>query len=277
MRILITGASGFVGRHLEKLLEISGYEFYHLVRNKKGFYNEFIWDFKGPLPEGIPVCDVIVHLAAYVDFSSNLDIDQYKVNTVSTLRLAAHAKEHGAYFIFASTAGVHGTQYPLITKDTPIAPENHYAMSKYLAEEQLKALGVNHSILRIGGVYGLDGAPHLGLNKAISDAVYRNEPPVLRGTGKAKRNYICVLDVAQWIESLTRRYGHEKGNIEETLYLCSTEIMTIEEYLQAISDIVLKNGEIIRTEGADAMDMIINPSKPPFSLRTFRGYLESLI
>ena len=174
-------------------------------------------------------------------------------------------------------AGVHGTQYPLITKDTPIAPENHYAMSKYLAEEQLKALGVNHSILRIGGVYGLDGPPHLGLNKAISDAVYRNEPPVLRGTGKAKRNYICVLDVAQWIESLTRRYGHEKGNIEETLYLCSTEIMTIEEYLQAISDIVLKNGEIIRTEGADAMDMIINPSKPPFSLRTFRGYLESLI
>jgi len=159
MRILITGASGFVGRHLEKLLEISGYEFYHLVRNKKGFYNEFIWDFKGPLPEGIPVCDVIVHLAAYVDFSSNLDIDQYKVNTVSTLRLAAHAKEHGAYFIFASTAGVHGTQYPLITKDTPIAPENHYAMSKYLAEEQLKALGVNHSILRIGGVYGLDGPP----------------------------------------------------------------------------------------------------------------------
>ena len=116
MRILITGASGFVGRHLEKLLEISGYEFYHLVRNKKGFYNEFIWDFKGPLPEGIPVCDVIVHLAAYVDFSSNLDIDQYKVNTVSTLRLAAHAKEHGAYFIFASTAGVMEPNIPSLPK-----------------------------------------------------------------------------------------------------------------------------------------------------------------
>lgn len=277
MRILITGASGFIGRHLEKLLKSSGYEIFRLVRNAKGKGNEFVWNFKSNIPLKLPACDVIIHLAACVDFGANLNIAQYDANTISTLKLAAYAQKHNAYFIMASTAGIHGIKYPLIDDKTPIDPQNHYAVSKYLAEEAVKTFANNHSILRIGGIYGLDGPSHLGLNKAINNAIYKKEPPVLYGTGKAKRNYICVLDVASWIESLTRRYGREKGNIEETLYLCSTEIMAIEEYLQAISDIVLKNGKIIRTEGADAMDMVINPSKPPFSLRTFRGYLESLI
>lgn len=277
MKILITGSTGFVGKHLVKLLENNGYEIFHIVRDNKGFKNEFIWNFKGHLPMDLPKCDVIIHLAAYVYFGPDLNIEQYDINTVSTFRLLNYAKYHNAYFIFASMAGVHGSKYSTINRDTPIAPENHYAVSKYLAEEAVKTYIDNYSILRISGIYGIDGPSHLGLNKAISGAVYRKEPPVLRCSGSAKRNYICVLDVALWILSLIRKYKASNKKIKEILYLAGTEIMGIEEYLQTIADVVLKNGKMIRTGGNEATDWIVTPSEPFFNLRTFRGYLNSLI
>ena len=66
MRILTTGSTGFTGKCLLPMLEESGYEIYHLVRNKKEFKNEFVWDFISPLPEEVPPCDVVIHLAAIV-------------------------------------------------------------------------------------------------------------------------------------------------------------------------------------------------------------------
>ena len=184
MKILLTGSTGFVGKHLVKLLEENNYEVYRIVRENKGSENKHVWDFKGLLPS-IPECDIVVHLAAYVNFGADFNIEQYIVNTVSTLKLLNYAKTYNAYFIFASMVGVHGTKYPQVSSDTPIAPENHYAVSKYLAEQAIKTCSDNYSILRICGIYGIDGPPHLGLNKAISDAVYR-KGPILRGSGSAK-------------------------------------------------------------------------------------------
>jgi len=281
MKILISGASGFIGKHLNKRLEDKGYNVVHLVRKKKGFKNEFIWDFKGPLPEGIPICDAIVHLAAYVDFSLKLDIEQYNVNTVSTIKLSAYAKNYNAYFILASMAGVHGNRYIEIGKDTPLDPDNHYALSKYIAEEVVNTYLDDYSILRICGIYGIKGPSHMGLNKAITDAVCLKIPPVLNGTGKAKRNYICVSDVVLWIMDLLKKYEARKASetkrIYETLYLASPEIMNIKQYLQTIIDVVLPDEEIVMMEGEEASDMIVKPSIAPFRLQTFREYLVSLV
>lgn len=280
MKILITGTTSFVGKHLGKLLRDLGCEIVYLTRSKKGIYNEFIWDFKGPLPEGIPACDVIVHLAAHVDFSLKLDIAHYNVNTVSTIKLSAYAKSCNAYFILASTVGVHGSRYAEIGEDTPLAPENHYSVSKYLAEEIVKTYLDAYSILRICGIYGIDGPSHMGLNKAITDAVCLKTPTILSGTGEAKRNYICVSDVALWIMELLKKYearkASEANRTRETLYLASPEIMTIEQYLQTIMDVILPDKAIVRMEGKEASDMIVKPSTAPFRLKTFREYLVSL-
>ena len=281
MKILITGATGFTGKHLGSLLQDADCKIVYLTRSKQGFYNEFIWDFKGPLPDGIPVCDVIVHLAAYVDFSSKLDVEQYNINTVSTIKLSAYAKSCNAYFILASMVGIHGSKFTVIGEDTPIAPENHYAVSKYLAEEIVKTYVDVYSILRICGIYGINGPSHLGLNNAITDAVCLKSPPVLSGTGQAKRNYIYVSDVALWIMELLKKYearkASEANRTREILYLASTEIMTIEQYLQTIIDVILPDKEIVRMEGKETSDMIVKPSTAPFRLQTFREFLISLV
>ncbi len=276
MRILVTGASGFIGKHLTGMLEDGGYELVHLVRAEKGFENEFLWDFKGNLPEGLPACDAVVHLAAHVDFSLNLDIAQYDVNTVSTIKLSAYAKAQNAYFVMASMVGVHGSNYAMVDKDTPLNPENHYALSKYLAEEVVRTYVDNYSILRICGVYGLGGPAHLGLNTAISNAVREKKPPVLSGVGRAKRNYICVLDVDRWILYLIQRCETGKTS-RETLYIAGPEVLTIEQYLEIIVDTVLPGEDLVRAEGNNGKDFIVRSSLPPFEIRTFRSYINSLV
>ena len=280
MRILMTGSTGFVGKCLVKMLNGSSYEIWHLVRNRKGFKNEFVWDFVNSLPEEVPPCDIVVHLAAHADFSQDIEILQYNVNTVSTMKLAAYAKFHNAYFVFASMVGVHGTQFSTIDDSTPINPPNHYAMSKYLSEEVIKSYVDNYHILRICGIYGLDGPEHLGLNRAISNAIHNKVAPVLKGPGKAKRNYICVYDVAQLILFLVKK--HEsilnvgEASVREMLYLAGPEIMSIENYLELIVETILPGMELGRIDGPESQDLIVKASSVPFPQITFRQYLRFL-
>jgi len=280
MKILMTGSTGFNGKCLLPMLEDSGYEIWHLVRNRKGFENEFIWDFISPLPDDLPPCDIVIHLAAHVNFGQNLEIIQYNINTVSTIKLAAYSKDQKAYFIFASMIGVHGSKYTVIDENTPIKPENHYAVSKYLSETVIKTYLQNYSILRICGIYGLDGPEHLGLNRAINNAVYKKMAPALKGPGKAKRNYICVYDVARWILYLVNNYktmSHSlKPGIKEIIYLAGSEIMTVKEYLELITETILGGMELKMVDGPENQDVIVKASKAPFALLTFRQYLSTL-
>jgi UDP-glucose 4-epimerase len=280
MRILLTGGSGFTGRSLLPMLENSGFEVCHLVRKKKGYKEEFLWNFADDLPNGLPECAVVIHLAAYVNFGQTLEWAQYNVNTVSSLKLAAYAQSHDAYFILASIVSVHGLNSTIIDEKTPLNPDNNYALSKYLAEQVVKTFTKKYSILRIAGIYGLDGPEHLGLNKTISDAFYRKMKPTLVGPGKAKRNYICVHDVARWIlhlvQSFEERRELKKNSLKETLYFAGPEIMSIENYLEKVVEILLSGMGVMRVAGSENKDLIVKFSPFPFEPLTFRQYLTSL-
>ncbi|MBF0119194.1 MAG: SDR family oxidoreductase [Desulfobacterales bacterium] len=282
MKILMTGATSFIGKHILPFLDISDHEVWHLVRSKKGLYRELIWDFTGSLPSGLPQCDVLIHLAAKANFGQELEYIQYQVNTLSTIKLAAYAKENKIYFIFASMASIHGSQCELVDYNSPLNPDTNYSLSKYLAEEVIKTFTDCYSILRISGVYGLDGPGHLGLNKAITDALYMHKRPTLKGSGNVKRNYICVQDVAKWIIKLIDTYYYENyRNItakkKEILYLSGNETMTILDYLQHIVDILLPGQFIEKIEGATSHDFIVQPSPAPFKLIKFKEYLKQIL
>jgi len=273
MKILLTGESSFVGRHLKEILQKEGHEVYSLVRQSAKNDRQITWDFKGPLSEHMPSCEAVVHLAAFVYFDNSLQLEQYQVNTISTLYLTQYAKKQKAVFIFASMAGLHGGARE-INKNTPIMPLNHYAMSKYLAEEVIKQTTDRAYILRIGGIYGLDGPAHLGLNGAITEAFHRNIPPVLKGDGQPRRNYIYVGDVARWIVSLVNHT--RKNDFCEILYFASQETLTVKQYLMAIMDVFFKGQELIMMPGNPSSDCVVEASQAPFPTISFMIYLESL-
>ena len=277
MRLMITGSTSFVGRYLVPLIEKQGWEIWHLVRRKSGYSNEIICDLKNPLPADLPKCDVIVHLAAHVAFGQMMSIEQYSTNTLSTIELADYARRGDAYFIMASMAAVHGFDKTLINAATPIEPDTHYAVSKYLAEECIRRMLDNYNILRIGGIYGIDGPDHLTLNRAIREAVCNHRAPTLKGPGQALRNYISVSDVARWIACLTADARQHKASADrQILYIAGEEVLRIESYLQTIVDIFLPDETIYTVDGDESRDQIVQPSPCPFKQTKFTEYLYSL-
>ena len=275
MRILLTGVTSFTGRHLLPLLREAGWEVFPLVRRPSGFQSEIVWDFLGDLPDRLPACDAVVHLAADVDFGQDLNCDLYRANTLATSKLVSYSQKENAYFVFASSVAVHG-QAGHIHAASPIKALNHYALSKYLAEEVIKSFSRRYAILRIAGIYGLDGPLHLGLNKSINEAFYSHKVPTLKGTGSAKRNYICALDVARWVFHLLKTNGPKSTATEEIYYLADSNVMSIKEYLDTVIDELVPEGKLRIAEGQAGQDFVVEASVPPFSLMRFRDYLSSI-
>ncbi len=276
MKILLTGSTSFLGKHLIPILEKEGYELWHLVRIPRGFLRELIWDFCSPLPENIPRVAAVIHLAAKVDFGLKFDPEQYTVNVLSAGHLARYANENGAMMVFSSTAIVHGNESS-IGKGTPLSPLNHYAMTKLLAEELIRMSCRDYRILRIGGIYGLGGPVHLGLNRSITEAFYNKVVPVLKGPGQALRNYILAGDLAKWIAALVgeRQAGAEART--QTLYCAGSEVMTIQDYLRQISLILTGMEDCRREDGPEGKDFIIESDAPPFVLTKFEDYLKFIL
>jgi nucleoside-diphosphate-sugar epimerase len=179
MKILLTGATGFVGRSLVNSLIDAKYDVVSLVRERSSSLPEEVvqisvgdlktWStikssFQTNIQKILPGIDVIIHLAARVHVMADNSHDPLAefriVNADATLALANVAAEAGVIrFVYLSSIGVNGnnTSQPFTEQDKTV-PHNHYAMSKYEAENGLLALAKESKmevvIIRPPLVYG---------------------------------------------------------------------------------------------------------------------------
>lgn len=142
MKVLITGASGFIGSALAARLQAGEHEIVAPARSE--------WmDFASrpgriPLLEGV---DVVVHCAARAHVTRELDEDPLEAfrrsNVGPTRRLAESCASAGVRrFVYLSSIGVHGNESGdrPIDESSPLCPVDHYAVSKYEAELQLREI-----------------------------------------------------------------------------------------------------------------------------------------
>ncbi len=262
--VLVTGASGFIGGALVRILSRVGsqidYKVIPMVRKPSGLPNEVVLDFEdsdfGREIRKMQPVDAIVHLGAKVDIGAEFTWSNslHSSNVLATSILARWAGDIGAYFIFTSTVIVHGTQTSEITASTGINLDTGYADSKWLAEKSIELLEPEHLILRLAGVYGNNGPEHLGINKAITQA-QNGEIPTLTGDGAGKRNYIYVADLAKLLLFCL------KSRITGTHLVAGTEVISIAEMLQMICDTFLPGTQPIRNAGPRGRDQIVEHSK----------------
>jgi nucleoside-diphosphate-sugar epimerase len=172
--LLITGSSGFVGKHLlRKLPGMAGYKTVALVRSAPACpsadvaYHQLI-DFSAITAEheALKGVDVVIHLASRVHVMNDTEADPLaafrRVNVGHTLQLARSAALAGAKrFVFVSSVKVNGegTQPGLPYRETDApAPADPYGVSKLEAEEGLRLLGAETGlevvIIRPVLVYG---------------------------------------------------------------------------------------------------------------------------
>lgn len=171
MKILVTGANGFVGRALCALLTNQGFNVIAAMRKQKSITGcktivvgeiHANTDWNDPLKE----VDVVVHLAARVHVMNENTQDPLaafrKVNVAGTLHLANEAAKAGVKrLIFLSSVKVNGES---TLAGSPFAfksvanPQDAYSISKYEAEEGLKSIakktGLEVVVIRPPLVYG---------------------------------------------------------------------------------------------------------------------------
>ena len=152
MRVLVTGATGFVGSHLIEELNRKAFDVNVLVRRRwskslptwLNHTNIIYGDVTdtASVEAAVKGVDVVFHLASLLGrWQSEYNEAEYsKVNVIGTkLLVAASQKYNVSHFIDLSTAGVMGRLVNVPADEThPLAPQFPYEKSKYLAELFLK-------------------------------------------------------------------------------------------------------------------------------------------
>ncbi|MDD2384931.1 MAG: NAD-dependent epimerase/dehydratase family protein [Sulfurospirillaceae bacterium] len=146
MKILITGASGFVGSYfVDKYKDKYEIKTFSFLKD----------DFRALHVKDV---DVVLHLSALVHQPKALEEEYIKINIDYTVALARKAKESGVkHFIFMSTIAVYDTSLTYIDENSHLNPSTPYGRSKLEAEKKLQELEDEFftvSILRPPMVYG---------------------------------------------------------------------------------------------------------------------------
>ena len=196
-RVLVTGLSGFTGKHLTPLLQQRGYE---VVRASEPDFDLLREDSIATLVQATQP-EYVVHLAA-ISFVAHQDAAAvYAVNTVGTTSLLSALERlvpRLRKVVLASTSQVYGnaTEDP-ITESTPSAPISHYACSKLAMEFMAHSFFDRLPILitRPFNYIGRGQAAQFLVPKLI-DHFRRKAPVIELGNMDVQRDFLDVRSVA---------------------------------------------------------------------------------
>jgi nucleoside-diphosphate-sugar epimerase len=213
-KILVTGATGFIGRALLEHMRGEAYDVLGAVRAEasaaRGFVRAPDLSAKSDWREVLTGRNVVVHTAARAHVLKETEPNPLAVfrmvNTVGTLNLARQAAAVGVRrFVFISSIGVNGAftrAGECFTEQSPPAPHNPYAISKWEAEQGL-----------------------LEISRETGIEVVILRPPLIYGPG-VKANFLQLL---KWVESgrplplggiQNRRSFLFLGNFVDAIRLC---------------------------------------------------------
>lgn len=205
--ILVTGATGFVGRHLTKHLLENGYNVRILVRPNRDISSfdfeqaEIFWgdvtDIRA-VEEATRGVETVYHIAAVFRSAALPDSVYWATNYHGTRNmLQAAVKARVNRFIHCSTCGVQGNiRNPPASEDTPYNPRDVYQRSKAKAEQEVLRVhseeGLPVTVIRPVAVYGPGDNRWLKLFRSIARRRF-----VMLGSGETLIHMIYISDLVE--------------------------------------------------------------------------------
>lgn len=233
MRILLTGASGFTGRHLQAQATQAGHGVVPLTADlTDGAAVQHAVQAAGPV-------DAVVHLAAISFVGHANDADFYAVNTVGSTHLLAAlaalpAADRPGKVLMASSANVYGNcQQSPIPEAQPPAPVNHYAASK-LAMEHMAMSFLDRLPIVITRPFNYTGPGQAKsfLIPKLVDHFGRKAPTIELGNLHVEREF---NDVQMVTDAYLRLLA--KGVAGETYNVCSGKTYSLTEVIAMLKQI----------------------------------------
>jgi UDP-glucuronate 4-epimerase len=246
MKIIVTGAAGFIGSHLTDFLlgqkdDVVGIDnfdpFYDVSIKEKNIVNAL--SFHSFILYRSDICnfqklteimqkeqpDIIVHIAAKAGVRPSI-LDPhgyYRTNVEGTINLLECCKQYDIKkFIFASTSSIYGNNHkvPFAENDPVDFPISPYAASKKSAELLCHAYhhlyGIDIFALRFFTVYGPRQRPDLAIHKFFR-LLHEGKTVPIYGDGTTSRDYTYIDDIIDGVmRSIERVKGFEIINLGES-------------------------------------------------------------
>jgi len=244
MKILVTGAAGFLGRHLAAGAASYG-QVIAVVRGSSDISGAFVI-------ERVDLCDrgavrllferwrpdVVLHAAARVAQSTKEDIYTFFDDNVrATINIYHYAQVAGTRrVVFSSSMSVYGRPKALpVNEDHLVDPSTPYALSKIQGEHVGRfyaAGGLQTTVLRYSGIFGT--GQHFGAVPTFITRCLRNDHLVLTAGGRPSSDFVWVQDVVR-ANLLTLQYDQPRSF--EVLNIGSGTELTVAQLASMIRDL----------------------------------------
>lgn len=242
--ILVTGATGFVGKPLCETLASQGYNVRQVTRDQeKTQDNKTYIDSIGSHTDwtkALEGVDTVIHLAARAHIIRESEDDPLavfrEVNTYGTAKLAKACIQAGVKrFIFLSSIGVNGNSTSIpFSRDSKPAPVTPYAISKFEAEMMIEDLCKNSAmdvvILRPPLIYGPQAKGNF--NRILS-AVQKRIPLPL-GCIENKRTLVYIYNIIDLIIHIIKI----KTSINDTFLVADSKSLSTKALVQHIASVL---------------------------------------
>lgn len=214
MKVVVTGAAGFLGRHVARRFRDSGWSVIgvDLEPWDEPGIEPFIADFTqvGVIDPALDGAAALIHIGAIGDvYLAGTDPSlAASVNVVGTARVIDSALNNGVRVIYASTWEVYGDPvYQPMDEAHPTMPDHPYSITK-LAGESLtlsaaRLNGLSAVALRLGTAYG-SGLRRNSVFRIFIDRARRGEPISIQGDGLQGRQFTHASDLAAAFELAAR-------------------------------------------------------------------------
>ncbi|QTY28237.1 NAD(P)-dependent oxidoreductase [Flavobacterium sp. CS20] len=237
MKVLITGATGFIGSHMAELLASKDFHVYGLD-NLSTYYDVDLKqkNINAITDAGVKFInadlrfpeqyqnlsndfDFIIHFAAQPGISKDSTFQSYLENNVLAthhlIQFVKHQKQL-KHFFNISTSSVYG-KYATVSENVAPQPISTYGITKLMTEQMVlsesRQQHFKASSLRLYSVYSLRERPDKLFTKLISCALNDTKFPLYEGSLKHLRSYTYVGDIVKGIYNAIKVYNALDGEI----------------------------------------------------------------